>query len=110
MSKLTQEVLKSLLYYDPETGIFVWLVTRQRSPAGKEAGGYDEKGYRRICVNGTKVRAHRLAWLYMTGEWPEDQLDHINGLKDDNRFVNLREATNSLYLEAKHELHPGGTL
>jgi hypothetical protein len=57
------------------------------------AGKINSKGYRLIGVDGRWHKAHRLAWLYMTGSWPREQIDHINLIKNDNRFENLREAT-----------------
>lgn len=50
-------------------------------------------GYRRINVDGVKYYEHRLVWFYMTGEWPKNQIDHIDGDRLNNRFANLREAT-----------------
>lgn len=95
-NKLSHEELKRLLHYNPETGIFTWLNTRGSVKAGKKAGRtHRGRNYQRIRINGVIYQSHRLAWLYMTGKWPENQIDHINGIKDDNRFHNLREATNS---------------
>lgn len=89
----TQSHLKELLHYDPETGVFTWAVSRSGVRIGDVAGCLKRNGYRYIGVDGRDYLAHRLAWLYMTGLWPADQIDHINGVKDDNRLVNLREAT-----------------
>jgi hypothetical protein len=97
---LTQERLKELLHYHPALGIFTWLVRAgSRASVGKIAGSLDNKGYVRINLSGIRYRAHRLAWLYMTGEWPTDQIDHINGVRNDNYWDNLREATNSTNMQ-----------
>lgn len=95
-SLLTAEVLRSVLNYDPETGIFTWKIRPAfRTKIGSVAGYQMTKGYWMIGVKGTYYVAHRLAWLYVNGKWPADQIDHINGVKSDNRIVNLRQATNS---------------
>jgi hypothetical protein len=91
---LTQEYLKSILHYDPETGIFTRCVDNNGWKAGEIAGGNNGHGYIALEINNVNYRAHRLAFLYMTGKFPEKQVDHINGVKHDNRWVNLRPATN----------------
>lgn len=58
-----------------------------------EIAGYDAGGYRNIRIDGRAYRVHRLAWLWMTGEWPDPECDHINTVKNDNRWFNLRKAT-----------------
>lgn len=93
-----QEQLKSLLDYDTETGVFKWLVANTRNVRKGDVAGCltKDKGYIRIDVLGKQYPAHRLAWLYMTGEWPDKkQIDHINLSKADNRWSNLRIATPS---------------
>lgn len=94
---LTQERLKELLSYDPLTGVFLWKVSlRGRfAKAGSVAGGPDKDGYFIICVDQKLYRAHRLAWFWMTGEWPKGQIDHKDLDKTNNRFCNLRDATKS---------------
>jgi hypothetical protein len=90
---ITQQQLKKLLKYDPKTGIFIWLVDKQRGMKGRRAGYKINRGYIMIGVNRKPYLAHRLAWLYIYGKWPKDQIDHINRDRLDNRITNLREAT-----------------
>ena len=95
LSDITQERLKELLHYDPETGVFTWLVRlSNRGLVGSHAGSL-VAGYIDIGISSKSYRAHRLAWLYVNGEWPEDALDHINGDTADNRIKNLRETNKS---------------
>jgi hypothetical protein len=87
-----------LLAYNPETGIFRWLVAPGnggRVRAGDVAGGIGDDGYVRIKIDGQKFRAHQLAWLVMTGAWPAHQLDHRDRARANNRWSNLRAATRS---------------
>jgi hypothetical protein len=91
---LTQDRLKQLLHYDPETGLFTWLVSTARCvKVGDVAGAYDKKGYRVIQIDGKQYQAHRLAFLYMTGKFPTNGTDHIDGDPANNRWTNLRECT-----------------
>lgn len=91
---ITQSRLKEVLRYDPETGMFTWLVSlSNRAPAGADAGGLDDDGYRLISIDGRLYQAHRLAVLYMAGVWPPEQTDHANRIPSDNRWKNLRPAT-----------------
>lgn len=95
MNSLTAAQLRELLHYDPSTGIFTWRVApANNTPAGSVAGA-DCDGYRLIRVAGGRYRAHRLAWLYMTGEWPSCQVDHRDTDRSNNRWGNLRLATTS---------------
>lgn len=92
----TQGRLKQLVKYDPVTGIFTRLVTTSpRAIAGDVAGTLDINGYTIMRIDSTRYRAHRLAWVYMTGSPPKEDIDHRNGARSDNRWSNLREATNS---------------
>lgn len=93
---MTQEELKRLVSYNPETGVIVRLVSTGRGArAGEIAGSVDKKsGYVQLWIGRRHFRAHRIAWFYMTGEWPA-LIDHINGDGADNRWCNLRLATKS---------------
>ena len=92
--ELTQEYLRDVLDYQPETGVFTWKISpNKRIRVGDATGTSLSSGYRRVRVLGTSYRAHRLAWFYVHGEWPPEQIDHINGVRDDNRIKNLRCAT-----------------
>lgn len=92
-TELTVERLRELLHYNPETGVFTWKLKRPgRCGAGKEAGCFDaaHSGIK-ISVDGKQYKANRLAWFYVNGTWPKDQLSYINGCSVDNRIGNLRE-------------------
>lgn len=92
---LTADDLRRLVDYDPETGIFTWKISRRGVNAGERSGCVNAEGYVLIGVCKKLYLAHRLAWLYMTGTWPECTIDHRNGQRSDNRWVNLRPATYS---------------
>jgi hypothetical protein len=89
---ITHKRLKEVLNYDPNTGIFRWKTTRK---LGVKAGSLKTIGYTAIYIDKVMYYAGRLAWFYMTGEWPRSRIDHINRIRDDDRFINLREATQS---------------
>lgn len=96
MTALTQESLKEILDYDPETGLFLWLKsTGPRAIIGTRAGTPHNKGYWFIRILGETHLAHRLAFLWMTGAFPENDVDHANMDRSDNRWANLRAATRS---------------
>lgn len=93
---LTQERLKELLSYDPETGIFKWVAALNwRIEIGRIAGTLHHTDYVYIEIAGKSYAAHRLAWLYIHGCWPVNKIDHRNRVRNDNRQENLREATNA---------------
>jgi len=93
MQNLTQDRLKELLDYNPETGVFTRKVARGGCKAGGIAGSVTGKYYRRINIDNKQYRACRLAWLYMECYFPENEVDHINRIKDDDRWSNLRHVS-----------------
>lgn len=94
--KVTTDRLKTLLHYDPETGLFTWKVAPNGSTKiGQTAGSFDKFGYIRIKIDGRNYAAHRLAWFYVYGEWPTNQIDHRHGVRADNRIAFLRPATSA---------------
>lgn len=94
--KLTQARLKELFSYSPETGVFIRTANVSNVKIGMVAGNKDSKGHLNFCVDGTSYSAHRMAWLYVHGEWPRGQIDHINGVRTDNRIENLRDVNASV--------------
>lgn len=95
-STLTQARLHEVLHYDPRTGQFTWIANIYRKKlAGTIAGSIVTDGYWRIGLDKKAHKAHRLAWLYMYGEWP-DVIDHIDGNRLNNRISNLRNASRSI--------------
>ncbi|MFA7308089.1 MAG: HNH endonuclease [Hyphomicrobium sp.] len=110
--EITADYVRSILDYDPETGVFTW---KQRPPemfrdtafrpkentcdiwntrfSGKISGWPNGHGYIEFSILGKKCLAHRIAWLYMTGEWPKHQIDHVDCDRSNNTFSNLRKAT-----------------
>lgn len=93
---ITQTRLKELLHYSPETGIFTWLRDQGRVKKGSIAGAVDYYGYIVIRLDRVLYKAHRLAWLYVHGEWPDKNIDHINRQRNDNRLKNLRDVDQSV--------------
>lgn len=84
--------LRELLHYDPLSGAFTWRTSGKGRRPDSAAGSVSQHGYVKIGVDGAGQKyAHRLAWLYMTGEWPKYEIDHIDGDRANNRFANLRD-------------------
>lgn len=99
---LTLERLQTLLRYDPATGLFTRLIAPgKRSDLVGTVAGSINQGYILINVDSRRYKAHRLAFFYMTGEWPKALVDHRNRMKSDNRWVNLRGATKAQNEQSK---------
>lgn len=93
---LTQIELKRIFNYDPKTGLFTRLVATNNSVKVGDVANSHSHGYIAIQIVGKNYRVHRLAWLYMTGDFPKQEIDHINGVRNDNRWNNLRDVTPSV--------------
>ena len=93
---LSYERASEIFDYNADTGLLTWRVrTANRIKVGDVAGCADRTGYLTVWADGKMYKAHRVAFLLMTGDWPTDQIDHINGKRSDNKWANLRAATNA---------------
>ena len=103
MNEPSIAALAARLSADFETGKLVWKTGTYK---GRLAGRIDAKGYLLVYADGIRLRAHRVVYALFYGEWPKEQIDHINGVKTDNRIKNLRLASNSL--NQQNKLRPNG--
>jgi hypothetical protein len=106
----SQERLQELFSYDPKTGELTRKIqTRSYTKVGERVGGIDAKGYRSVSVEGISYREHRVIWMLVTGEDPRTlTVDHINRIRDDNRWANLRLATGTQQ-QRNHKLQSRNT-
>lgn len=93
MGILTLDELHKRISYDPATGVSTHLVSTRRRKAGAVAGRIDHEGYRVLGVYGARYRHARLVWFYMTGRWPNGEIDHRDGDRANDRWANLRECS-----------------
>lgn len=98
---LTQKILKYYLNYNKNIGVFTWLINKKGGAKKGDVAGTKSRGYIRIELNGKYYMAHRLAWLYEYGKFPQQYIDHINRVKNDNRINNLRDV--SRYVNARNK-------
>lgn len=108
---ITQEYLKSILQYNENTGEFIWLnpVSNNKIKIGQIAGSVYNNGYINITINYKRYKAHRIAWLYIYGYLPNNNIDHINGNKIDNKIENLRDVSQR-YNCQNYDSHRNGKL
>lgn len=92
---LTVDEVREILHYDPETGLFSSKICRSCLNVGKRSGYLRKDGYIQLKIKSRAFLAHRLAWFYVHGEWPNRDIDHVNRDKADNRIANLRLSTRS---------------
>lgn len=105
---LTVERFHQLLTYHPETGLFTWNVNYGKRRVKGEPGGFiGRDGYVKFRLDSLGYFAHRLAWFAVYGKWPEAEIDHVNGVKSDNRLCNLREADRVLNMQNQKRAHSG---
>jgi hypothetical protein len=96
MARMSAELARELFIYEPDTGLLRWRVrVHQRGPVGSVAGTLTKNGYTRLMYKQSSYLAHCVIWAIQTGSWPEQQIDHRNRVRTDNRWDNLRAATRS---------------
>jgi len=110
MNSINSTRLREILNYDSETGIFTWKKSFHAPKIGTVAGTTIKRGYITIGIDKKIYRAHRLAWVYIYDVWPNLGIDHINGIKTDNRICNLREATTSENMQNQYKSSGKGLL
>jgi hypothetical protein len=103
---LTVEEARTRLEYDASTGKLIWKKCRDSNRIGMEAKSLDAAGYVQVNIAGTVVKGHRLAWLLHYGEWPAGDIDHINGVRNDNRIENLRVVSGAVNTQNKRKALP----
>lgn len=101
----TLEQLQTHLTYDPDTGQFTWNAGGRKRKRGSIAG-YPSDGYIYLAIENKVYRAHRVAWLFVHGQWPTKEIDHINGNRADNRIANLRDVSHRENVQGARRLSP----
>lgn len=111
---ITIDRLREALSYDPETGKLTWLAGAGKRGgkrnAGDVAGSHHSMGYVQVSLDGESKFAHRVAWALHTGEWPSVEIDHRDGDRSNNSWVNLREASHAENMQnrSKHRNNTSG--
>jgi hypothetical protein len=104
-TKITASRLREVADYAPETGIFTWRIQRKKCSKGKRFGTMKNNGYLKAGIDGVTYTLHRLAWLYVYGEFPTEDIDHVDGDRTNNRIENLRSVCRSANLENQRKAH-----
>jgi len=111
MAGLTAHRLREVLHYDPATGSFVWLkMLSNKGPVGSAAGRSDVRGYTVIGIDRKLYRAARLAWLWMTGDWPSGEIDHLDTVPSNDAWANLRDVPHAINAQNSRRARSTNTL
>jgi len=106
-STLTADELRKQLDYDPLTGIFTYRINQRYKKAGMVAGRISNHGGVTITICGQDHQAHRLAWLWYYGKWPDNEVDHLDGDRANNRIANLRDCTRAINMQNQRRPQKG---
>jgi hypothetical protein len=104
--KQVTEEIKKLVKCNFDTGKLYWTISRPNAPLDKELGSL-ARGYLNVKILGKDYKVHRVIWMLHTGDWPKGEIDHINGIKTDNRIVNLRDVDRALNMQNQNRNHKG---
>lgn len=102
---ITQTRIKELLHYEQKTGVFTWIKSKGNVKVGDIAGANGKYRHLYVKIDGKNYYLHRLAWLYVYGKFPDNMIDHINGISTDNRIDNLRDVTNTVNQQNQKTAH-----